>query len=101
LVKSHNEYTLVYKPHGKHYVRPVRKCYEAFVRVGDAQGLQAMVNMAFQGTLDGHTPDPAYKYAARLYPYPNKILVKLTHKLKAGVQPQPQTPVPQLVTTGV
>jgi hypothetical protein len=87
--KQHNEYSLVYKPHAKHFVNPRRECFEAFARLSDSPAIMDMIEKARLGILDGHVPDPKYVYSFRPYFYPGKMLIKLTHKLKPCIHVQP------------
>jgi hypothetical protein len=67
-----SEFTLAKRLNGRHF--------EEFCSWDDPQALMDIHKRAKLGTLDGHMPVSGEKYAARVYPYEKKILVKLTRR---------------------
>jgi hypothetical protein len=61
-------------------VRGTNGHFEEFCDANDANELLAIVHRAKAGTLAGHVPKQGERYAARVYFYKNRILVKLTSR---------------------
>jgi len=73
-----NEFVLAKDANGKHF--------EEFCEANDAAELLAIVHRAKAGTLGGHRPQDGERYAARVYFYKTRILVKLTRRRVRGIR---------------
>lgn len=68
-----NEYVLAHDANGRHF--------EEFCWQQEANKLLDIIKRAMKGTLGGHVPATGERYAARMYFYGERILVKLTKRL--------------------